>query len=219
MNPKLFWLLTAILLALTHRAEAQQPKKAPRIGFLALASRSSISPRVEAFQQGLRELGYVEGKSIVIDYRFADENRNRLPELASELVRLKVDIILSAGDIVTRIVKEVTSTIPIVMGYDNDPVGNGSVASLAHPGGNITGLSTLSAELSGKRLELLKEIVPKLNRVAIFGTSTAPVSARALKETELAAGLGVQLQYFDVPGPKDVEIALQARVRPDLTQL
>jgi putative ABC transport system substrate-binding protein len=218
MNTTVFWLLAVWFFAFLSLADAQQPNKVPRIGFLALASRSSISLRVEAFQQGLRELGYVASKNIVVEYRYADEKRERPTELAAELVHLKVDVILSAGDIVTRILKEVTSTIPIVMTQDTDPVGNGFVASLAHPGGNITGLSTLSAELSGKRLELLKEIVPRVSRVAVFGTSAVPVTARALKEMELAAGaLGVQLQYFDVPGPQDIEIAFQAAIkgRPD----
>ena len=218
MNPTVFWLITAILLVPFHCAEAEQPAKIPRIGYLAANSLSAFSARIEAFQQGLRDLGYVEGKTIVIEWRSADGKIDRLPALAAKLVRLKLDVILSGADIVTRILKEATSTIPIVLPYDNDPVGNGFVASLAHPGGNITGLSTLSAELSGKRLELLKEIVARVSRVAVFGTSTAPVTARELREMELAArALGVQLQYLDVPGPKDVEIAIQAasKVRPD----
>ena len=218
MNPTVFWLITAILLVPFHCAEAEQPAKIPRIGYLAANSLSAFSARIEAFQQGLRDLGYVEGKTIVIEWRSADGKIDRLPALAAKLVRLKLDVILSGADIVTRILKEATSTIPIVLPYDNDPVGNGFVASLAHPGGNITGLSTLSAELSGKRLELLKEIVPRVSHVAVFGTSSAPVTAHAIKETELAAaGLGVQLQYFDVSDPKGVEIAIQAasKARPD----
>ena len=212
-----FCLLITVLL-ITGSATAQQPKRVPTIGFLALAPRSSISPRVEAFQQGLHELGYIEGKNISVEYRYADEKLDRLPELAAELVRLKVDIIVTGGDIVTRVVKDATSTIPIVMPYDNDPVGSGFVANLSRPGGNITGLSSLSPELSGKRLELLKEIVPRLSRVAVFGTSTAPVNARLLRETELAAGaLEVQVQYLDVLGPKDFETAFRAasKGRPD----
>src|SRR5215813_2714229 len=208
----------AMLFALCRSVEAQQPKKVPTVGFLVLAPRSSISPRVEAFRQGLHDLGYVEGKTIVIEYRSADEKLDRLPELAAELVHLKVDVIVTGGDIVTRVVKDATSTIPIVMPYDNDPVGSGFVANLSRPGGNITGLSSLSPELSGKRLELLKEIVPRLSRVAVFGTSTAPVNARLLRETELAAGaLGVQVQYLDVLGPKDFETAFRAasKGRPD----
>src|SRR5499433_3929184 len=163
-----FCLLTTVLL-ITGWVEAQQLKKIPTVGHLVLASLATVSPRVEAFRQGLHDLGYVEGKTIVIEYRSADEKLDRLPELAAELVRLKVDIIVTGGDIVTRVVKEATSTIPIVMPYDNDPIGSGFVANLSRPGGNITGLSSLSPELSGKRLELLKEIVPRLSRVAVFG--------------------------------------------------
>jgi putative ABC transport system substrate-binding protein len=137
----------------------------------------------------------VEGKNIVIELRSAEGKLDRLPALAAELVRLKVDIIVTAGPAVTRAAKEATTTIPIVMTFDNDPVGNGFVASLARPGGNLTGLSTFAPELSGKQLELLKEIVPRLSRVAVLGTSTVPGYAQVLKEMELAAGaLGVKLQ-------------------------
>ena len=200
-----------MLFALCVSAEAQQPTKVPRIGYLAAASPSAIAARIEAFRQGLRELGYVEGKNIVIEWRYAEGKLDRLPALAAELVRLKVDVIVTAGPPATRAAKEATATIPIVMTQDTDPVGNGFVASLARPGGNITGLSTLAPELSGKRLELLKEIVPKLSRVAVFGTSTNPGNAQALKEMELAAGaFGVKLQYLDVLGPKDIETAFRA---------
>jgi putative ABC transport system substrate-binding protein len=212
MNRKIIiCLLTTALLFTVPFVEAQQPKKIPRIGFLATASRSSMSARVEAFRQGLRELGYVEGKNIVIEWRYAEGQADRLPGLVAELVRLKVDVIVTGGPQATRAAKEATVTIPIVMGFDNDPVGSGFVASLARPGGNITGLSTLAPEISGKQLELLKEIVPKLSRVAVFGTSTNPGNAQSLKETELAAGaLKVQLQYLDVLDPKDIETAFRA---------
>ena len=147
------------------------------------ASASSVNAaRADAFRQGLRELGYVEGKNIVIEWRYAEGKLDSLPALAAELVRLKVDVIVTTGPTVTRAAKEATATIPIVMTYDNDPVGNRFVASLARPGGNITGLSTLSPEISGKQLELLKEIIPKLSRVAVFGTSTQPGNAQELKE-------------------------------------
>jgi len=200
-----------VLLAVGVIAEAQQPTKVPRIGFLGGGSASANAGRIEAFRQGLRELGYVEGKNIVIEHRWAEGKLDRLPALAAELVRLKVDIIVSAGPTVTRVAKEATVTIPIVMAFDNDPVGNGFVASLARPGGNITGLSSLSSEISGKQLELLKEIVPRLSRVAVIGNSTNPGNAQALKETELAAGaFGVQLQYVDVLDPKDIETAFGA---------
>ena len=203
--------LTALLLALCASAEAQQPAKAPRIGFLGGSSSSAISARIEAFRQGLRELGYVEGKNIVIEWRYAEGKFDRLPALAAELVRLKVDVIVTSGPLPTRAAKEATVTIPIVMTQVGDPVGSGFVASLAQPGGNITGLSTLAPELSGKRLELLKEIVPKLSRVAVLGTSTRPGNAQELKEVELAAGaLKVNLQFLDVLDPKDIETAFRA---------
>ena len=199
----LVWLLVTFFVANVSVAQAQQPKKVPRLGFLNAGSPSAIAARLETFRQGLRELGYVEGKSIVIEHRSAEGKTDRLPELAVELVRLKVDIIFSTGPQSTRAAKEATSTIPIVMGFDSDPVGNRFVASLARPGGNITGLSTLAPEISGKQLELLKEIVPRLSRVVVFGTSTRPGNAESLKETELAAGaFGVKLQYLDVLIPK-----------------
>jgi len=152
----------------------------------------------------------VEGKNIVVEDRYADGKIDRLPALAAELVRLKVDVIVSASSAGTRSFKEATNTIPIVMAQDTDPVANGFVASLARPGGNITGLSSLAPELSGKRLELLKEILPKLSRVAVLGTSANPATAQALRETEVAArALKVQLQYLDVLDPKDIETAFQ----------
>jgi len=203
--------LSAVLFALSVSAEAQQPTKIPRIGYLAFVSLSAISSRIEAFRQGLRELGYVEGKNIVIEWRSAEGKLDRLPALAAELVRLKVDIIVTAGPVLTRAAKEATSTIPIVMTFDPDPVGSGFVASLARPGGNITGLSTLSPEISGKQLELLKETVTKLSRVAVLGNSTSPGNAQALSEMELAAGaLKVKLQYLDVLSPKDIETTFRA---------
>ena len=191
--------------------DAQQPAKVPRIGYLIGTFPSVDSARIKPFRQGLRELGYVEGKNIIIEWRYAEEKPERMSELAAELVRLKVDIIVTAGPIPTRAAKQATITIPIVMAQDSDPVANGFVASLARPGGNITGLSTLRPELSGKQLELLKEIIPKLSRVAVFGTSTYPGNAQALKEIELAAkAFGVQLQYLDVLSPKDIETAFRS---------
>ena len=209
---KLFRLtLCTMLLALCASAEAQQPTKVHRIGFLATLSPFTISARAEAFRQGLRELGYVEGKNIVIEYRYAEGKLDRLSELAAELVRLKVDVIITAAPPPTRAAKEATVTIPIVMGFDDDPVGSGFVSSLARPGGNITGLSTLSPEISGKQLELLKEVVPKLSRLAVLGTSTRPGNAQSLRETELAAAaLGVELQSLDVRNANDIEIAFRA---------
>ena len=204
-------LVAAVLLTVGVVAEAQQATKIPRIGYLSATSTSNNAARIEAFRQGLRELGYVEGKNIVIEWRHAEEKLDRLPALAVELVRLKVDVIVTAGPPATRAAKGATSTIPIVMGFDNDPVGNGFVASLARPGGNITGLANLNPELSGKRLELLKEIIPRLSRVAVFGESTFPGNTQSLRETELAAGaFGVKLQYLEVLGPKDIQTAFGA---------
>ena len=213
-NLKSAILLGALLLALCLPAEAQQPKKIPRVAYLAVLPLSATPERIAAFRQGLRDLRYVEGENIVIEWRFAEGNVDRLPALAAELVQLKVDVIVSAGQAVTRPVKAATSTIPIVMTQDTDPVANGFVASVARPGGNITGLSTLGPELSGKRLELLKEIVPRLTRVAFFGSSTAAGYAQVLKETELGAGaLRVKLQSVDVLAAKDIEPAFRAAVK------
>jgi ABC-type uncharacterized transport system substrate-binding protein len=207
----LIWLLATVLLTTAPPAEAQQPTKVPRIGFLGGVSLSAQTARHEAFRQGLRELGYVEGKNIVIDWRSADGKLDRLPALASELVRLKVDIIVTPGASPTRAAKAATSTIPIVMTQVGDPVGSGFVASLARPGGNITGLSTFDPELGGKRLELLKEVVPKLSRVAVFGNSTAPGYAPMIREMEVAANaFKVQLQYQNILDSKDIETAFRA---------
>jgi putative ABC transport system substrate-binding protein len=206
--------LAFVLVLVGAVAQAQQAKKMAHVGFLSFTSPAAISSRIEGFRQGLRELGYVEGKNIIIEWRFAEGKLDRAPALAAELVRLKVDVIVTGGPQSTRAAKEATITIPIVMAFDNDPVGNGFVASLARPGGNITGLSTLYPEISGKQLELLKEIVPRLSRLAVFGNSTQPGNAQALKETELAAGaLAVQLQYLDVRDPKDIETAFRAASR------
>jgi putative tryptophan/tyrosine transport system substrate-binding protein len=200
----------AWLLAFHASAQAQPSQTFARIGYVFATSSSVAAPRVESFQQGLRELGYVEGKNILIDWRYA-ENERRLASLTAELLHLKVNVIVTGGGVATRSAKEATSTVPIVMTQDTDPVANGFVTSLARPGGNITGLSTLAPEVSGKRLELLKEIVPSLSRVAVFGNSPNPGNRPLLKETELAAAsLGVMLQHFDVITPKDIEPAFRA---------
>src|SRR5215813_10106248 len=203
--------LCAMLFALSVPSQAQQPTKIPRIGFLSASSPSADSARYEAFRQVLRELGYVEGKNIVVENRNTEGKPIASPALVAELVRLKLNVIVTSGATTTRAAKEATTTIPIVFAQDGDPVASGFVASLARPGGNLTGLSTLSPELNGKRLELLKEIVPKLSRVAIVGTSTVPGHARFLKETEPVAGaLRLQLQFLDVLDPKDIETAFRA---------
>jgi putative ABC transport system substrate-binding protein len=200
-------LFAGALLVIAVTVEAQQTKKVPRIGYLGFTIAFTNPSRADAFRQGLRQLGYAEGKDFAIESRYADGKLDRLNELAAELVRLKVDVIVTSGPPPTRAAKAATATIPIVMTQDPDPVGNGFVASLAHPGGNITGLSTLAPEISGKQLELLKETVPKLSRVAVLGTSTVPGQALLLREVGLAAGpLGVQLQSLDVLGPKDKDI-------------
>jgi putative ABC transport system substrate-binding protein len=205
--------LCVVLFAVCFAAEAQQPRKVSRIGWLGGASASALASRLDAFRQGLRELGYVEGKNIVIELRAAEAKPDQLPALAAELVRLKVDVIVTGGPLPTRSAKEATSTIPIVMAFDTDPVGNRFVASLARPGGNITGLSDFAPEISGKGLELLKETVPRLSRVAVLGTSTRPGNAQSLKETELAAvELRIKLHQLDVLSPKDIETALRAAV-------
>ena len=223
MRGRIFvWLLASVLLTTAPPAEAQQPKKIPRVGYLDGASLSAVAARTEAFRQGLRELGYIDGKNILIEWKSAEGKVERLPALAAELVRLKVAVIVTVGAAGTRTAKQATTTIPIVMTQDPDPVGNGFVASLARPGGNITGLSTLAPELSGKQLELLREIVPKLSRVAVLGDSNFPGNAEARREAELAAGaFKVQLQYLDVRSHEDIEALFRAasKERPDAVLL
>jgi putative ABC transport system substrate-binding protein len=210
----LVWLLVVFFGANVSVAQAQQATKILRIGFLVASNPASASARIEAFREGLRQLGYVEGKNFTIEFRFAEGKVDRVPALAAELVNLKVDVIVTGGATDTRAAKEATKTIPIVMLQDNDPVASGFVASLARPGGNITGLSTLSPELSGKQLELLKESVPKLSRVAVLGTSTNAGNAEKLREVELAAGvLKLKLQNLDVLEPKDIEAAFRAATK------
>jgi len=191
-------------------AQAQQPTKVPRIGLLGGGSASTNAVRIDAFRQGLRELGYVEGKNIAIEELWA-EGKADLPALVAELVRLKVDVIVSAGPTVTRAVKEAKVTTPVVMGFDDDPVGSGFVSSLARPGGNITGLSSFSPGLSAKQLELLKEIIPRLSRVAVLGSLIHPGTAQSLQEVKRAAqAFKVQLQYLDVVDLKHIETAFGA---------
>jgi putative ABC transport system substrate-binding protein len=199
--------LGALLFALRVPAHAQQAKKVPRIGFLS----ASRQPWDEAFRQGLHKLGYVEGQNITIEYRYAEGKFARLPDLAGELVRFKVDAIIAGETGAIRAAKQSTSTIPIIMAVTADPVGSGFVASLARPGGNITGLTSLSPDLSGKRLELLKETVTGLARVAVLWNSGNPDNAAQLKETESAAKvLGVQLQSVGVKNSNDFDEAFSA---------
>jgi putative ABC transport system substrate-binding protein len=204
-------MLALSLLVAPCAATAQPPQTIPQIGFLAVPALAAIAPRVEAFRQGLRELGYVEGDNLVIAYRSAEGHVDRLPALAAELVRLNVAVIVTAGPMDTRHAQHATATIPIVMTWDQDPVGSGVVASLARPGGNVTGLSSLAPEISGKHLELLTQIVPGLSRVAFLGNATEPGNAQTWSATEAAArAVGVQLQYVDVRAPTDIEPAFHA---------
>jgi putative tryptophan/tyrosine transport system substrate-binding protein len=208
MRKKFFGLtLGAMLLALSFPVEAQQSKKIPKIGFLSAPSRSAQSARNEAFSQGLRELGYVEGKNIVIEWRYAEGKLERLPDLAAELVGLKVDVIVAGGTPAARAAKEATTTIPIVMS-GGDPVRAGIVASLARPGGNVTGLSDATVDVSTKRLELLKEVVPKLSRVAILWNPLNPTNPLQLKDTLAAApALGMTVYAVEVKEIGELERA------------
>ena len=204
--------LSALVLALSSFAEAQQPtKKIPRVGFLSLNPASVQKDRIEAFREALRKLGYVEGKNINIEYRFADNKSERLPELAAELVAIKVDVIVTAGNSATAPAKDATGVIPIVMMNDTDPVGQGHIDSLARPGGNITGLSSVGFDLADKRLELLKEIVPKLSRVAVLRDLTNQAAELALREIDpTARALKLQVQWFDVAKVEEFAAPFQA---------
>lgn len=206
----IFLLLCFLLLAPCFPTDAQQPAKTPRIGILIGSSLTANAVRIDAFRNGLRELGYVEGKNIAIEFRSAEGKFDRLPILAAELVQAKVDVIVTSGPIANRPAKDSTSTIPIVMGFDNDPVGNGFVASLARPGGNMTGLSNQGPEIGGKQLELLREIVPKISRVAVFGNTKEPANPLSLKEAEAAgSALRIKVQHFDVPSPRAIDDAFR----------
>jgi putative tryptophan/tyrosine transport system substrate-binding protein len=207
-----------IIFAAAFTADAQQPVKFPRIGYLNASSSSTNPARIQAFRQRLRELGYVEGKNIVIEYRYADGKLDRLPDLVAELVQLKVDVIVTAGGTATLAAKKAGVTMPIVFGNVGDPVGTGIVSSLARPGGNITGLSMMAPDLDGKRLELLKEAFPKVARVAFLWV---PVDSRgnlALTEMEAAAkALGLKLQSLEVRVLEDFDGAF-ARAKRDGAQ-
>jgi putative tryptophan/tyrosine transport system substrate-binding protein len=207
--PSIF--VVVVLLAVAVIAEAQQPKKVPRIGWLLLGSPSSANTaRNEAFRQGLRDLGYIEGQNLIIEYRDAEGKVDRLPDLAAELVRLKVDAIFTTSTASVQAAKKATTTVPIVS-VSGDPVGLGLVASLARPGGNVTGLANFTSELAGKRLELLKEVVPRVSRVAVLWNPDAPSSTLRMRETEAAApSLGIKLQPVDVREPNDFEHAFAA---------
>jgi len=210
-----------MLLALCFPVAAQQPKKVPRIGYLAGSDPTSESTRIEALRLALRELGYIEGQNIAIEYRYAEGKPDRYSELSAELVRLKVDVIVVAGGAPTvRAAKNATKTIPIVMwGISNDPVEAGFVESLARPGGNVTGVSNLSRELGGKRLELLKEAVTKVARVAVLYNPATPAGVLEVKEVFLVAtrALRLTIQPWEVRGADDLNKVFAAlnKQRPD----
>jgi putative ABC transport system substrate-binding protein len=209
MNPKFFWLLTAILLAFFHQAEAQQPAKVPRIGFL------SASPSIDpAFLAGLLDVGYVDKKTILVEHRSAEGKLERLPELAAELVSLKVDILVTQGTPAAQAAKKATSNIPIVMATSSEAVGSGLVASLAHPGGNVTGMSFLGTDVGTKRLELLKEVAPKTSHVAFLANPAIKPDMITLKNLQsMQIALGVTVQLVEVRGPEDFASAFATVAR------
>jgi putative ABC transport system substrate-binding protein len=200
------------LVAAPLAAAVQPAPKVPRIGVLSNNSLASASVHyLQPFRQGLRDLGYVEGQNIIVEYRFAEWHEDRLPALAAELVQLPVDVLVTLAAPATRVARQATTTIPIVFMIVNDPVGQGFIASLARPGGNVTGVSTLSSELSGKRLELLQEAVPGLRRVAVFWNAANPGMALQFREAQAAAQeLGLVLHSVEVRGPDESDQAVAA---------
>jgi putative ABC transport system substrate-binding protein len=215
MNHKvILFLLAASILTCFQLAQAQQTKKVPQVGYLTLGSPSPPSANQEAFRDGLRQLGYIEGQNIHVEYRYAAGEVKRLPELAAELVSLKVDVIVAANTQSIDATRRATTTIPIVFPVTFDPVASGFVGSLARPGGNLTGLTTLNQEVAGKRVELLKEVMPRISRVALLRNPTNSGSLFALKETETAANhLGIRLQILEVRSADELEGAIQAATR------
>jgi putative tryptophan/tyrosine transport system substrate-binding protein len=202
-----FFALCSLLLALGSVARAAEPAKLARIGFLTNNSPTTCPACDAAFRLGLRELGYIEGKNIMIEWRYAGGKPGRLQEMLNELIRSNVAVIVTSGPASTRVAKESNTTIPIVMATDPDPVANGFVDSLARPGGNVTGLSTLAPEISRKQLEILKEVVPRLARLAVFGTA---LERQKLKEIEFAAAaLEIKWQFIDIVAANDIEPAFQ----------
>jgi len=211
---KLLRFILAALLVGFGVAEAQQPTKILRIGFLAAATPATAAHLLEAFKQGLHEHGYVEGKNTVLELRFGEGKAEQFPILAAELVRLKVDVIVALTNPVIDAVRQATQTIPIIMPAASDPVGAGFVASLARPGGNITGLTGYSPELNGKRLEILKEAFPKLSRVALLLSPNFPGSTLDLKETQSAArSLGLRIQPLEVRDDFDIDRSFKAMIK------
>jgi putative ABC transport system substrate-binding protein len=214
MKRKIVLCLTAALLSIASLVEAQQTKKAPRIGYIGSAASERTANNTKAFREHLRELGYIEGQNVTIEYRYFEGNVGRLPEIAADLVRLKCDVIVTTGTEAAQVMKKETKTIPVVMAFSGDAVRLGIVADLARPGGNITGLTSINAELSGKRLELLKEMIPRLSRMALLWTSGNVNMNYLLSETESASrSLNVELQSLEVRRSDDLEGAFQAALR------
>ena len=203
--------MALLLVGARTAVDAQQASKVYRIGILVPGPKSAPSPQIAGFREGLRDLGYVEGQNVLLEYRFAEDRPERLPSLAAELVIRKVDIIYATVTPAAQAAQKATQTIPIVFGASSDPVNYGLVASLARPGGNITGLSNTGPELSGKRLELLRQIVPGASPIAVLWNSANPIIARQLRETEIAAAVvGAKLQIVNVRGPDDFSSAFRA---------
>ncbi len=215
MGSKILWFVFCMsLLALGAVAEAQQAKKVPRIGYLAAASPSADAPRLEGFRQALRELGYVEGQNVNVDYRYEDREFERLPTLAAELIRLDIDVLVAVTTNAALAAKKATTTIPIVFLGVTDPITAGLVESLARPGGNSTGITNMAAILTGKRLEFLKEIVPKTSRVAVLWDPRAPGSIPQWNESQLPArDLGLQLYSMEVSSIDKYPDAFQEAVK------
>jgi putative tryptophan/tyrosine transport system substrate-binding protein len=214
MKNKIFCVaLVAVLSGLSFSTQAEPAGKVPRIGFLLDGSRSLNSTRIESFRQGLRDLGYVEGKNINLEYRYVEGRSERRPELAKDLVRLKVDIIVVSSDLAARAVMKSTATIPIVMASIGNP--NGIIASLARPGGNITGLTNYSSELVGKRLDLLKEVVPKVSRFAFLNSTESASGKSMFKDAQVAAqALGIKLQLIEIKtNNPDIDDAFRGMVK------
>jgi len=215
-----FWLLTSALLMASLSAQAQPGAKIPRIGFLSSFSPGTFSARIDAFRKGLSELGYEEGKNIAVEYRYAEGQLDRLPKLAAELVNLKVDVIVTHSDTAIRALKQATQSIPIVVGVTGDLVVSGHAASLARPGGNITGFVDTSPDLSGKRLEILKEVQPKATRIGVVWNGANRIKVLDFEETETAArALGLKLESLDIQGPAPVETKLPAAAKQRATAM
>ncbi len=209
-------LILLLVTAFLGTAAAQSASKVPKVGYISPGASSELARlrRIDAFRQGLRELGYVEGQSIVVEPRWAEGKYDRYPALVTDLVRSKVDVIVAVGGAATRAAQQVTKTIPIVMSVVIDPVGSGLVASLARPGGNVTGTTTMAPDLVGKQLELLKEAIPRLSRVAILFNPDNPASAPQLVEAETAArALEVRLQALEARNPQEIDNAFALMTR------